>query len=461
MIMGNSSCLSAISGERKRDAICFKNWLDWCLTGLWTWNFNWCFKKFVLQQKKAPWKNQSKRVMWVPVWCIAFPFVGIGSGCQRAPSAAHHSVHISNDHKVHNDYSTQNNSEDHSTHTTNVTNITMQLLPYNAIPYPAAEWEKLFENTCLKTIEKLLGFSLSDPAAALLACLRFQHLNADMPQRQTVRIKEGQMEQYGLDRGNMSNKSTTWLHQELDEGLRKWLCRRRQDFYDVQGSLEQKMNKKPYEHLVAELDKQPSLNSLAEVLMDFMAGEMRQHCQRVLTPVREIRLNAVDPRGGILMLEARMMPPTLFAADVSITHQTWKQSSKTPEKQQAKQLHQAHQLCTTMWMSRMTTACTGITTLTTAITQNTDMTDQPFNAQPQMMNGRSCFRNNASRQSTSAWAADRTKSATWIQVPIEEGLKELLSRRRTDFYAVEDSLQGKINKKPFEHWMEYLDILDS
>ncbi len=79
------------------------------------------------------------------------------------------------------------------------------------------------------------------------------------------------------------------------------------------------------------------------------------------------------------------------------------------------------------------------------------MTDQPFNAQPQMMNGRSCFRNNASRQSTSAWAADRTKSATWIQVPIEEGLKELLSRRRTDFYAVEDSLQGKINKKPFEH----------
>jgi len=56
--------------------------------------------------------------------------------------------------------------------------------------------------------------------------------------------------------------------------------------------------------------------------MDLMAGEMRQHCQRVLTPVREIRLNAVDPRGGILMLEARMMPPTLFAADVSITHQT-------------------------------------------------------------------------------------------------------------------------------------------
>ena len=268
--------------------------------------------------------------------------------------------------------------------------------------------------------------------------------------------------------------------------------------------MERPKQKRTKPHLTScwKMHKQPSLNSLAEVLMDLMAGEMRQHCQRVLTPVREIRLNAVDPRGGILMLEARMMPPTLFAADVSITHQTWKQSSKTPEKQQAKQLHQAHQLCTTMWMSRMTTACTGITTLTTAITQNTDMTDQPFNAQPQMMNGRSCFRNNASRQSTSAWAAacliqltpcwhlwhfststwtchnakmwmikdgdlhlygfaDCTKSATWIQVPIEEGLKELLSRRRTDFYAVEDSLQGKINKKPFEHWMEYLDILDS
>lgn len=59
-------------------------------------------------------------------------------GCKRAPSA----VHISNDHSVHNDYSTQNNSEDHSTHTTNVTNntnITMQLLPYNTLPYPTAE----------------------------------------------------------------------------------------------------------------------------------------------------------------------------------------------------------------------------------------------------------------------------------------------------------------------------------
>ena len=185
-------------------------------------------------------------------------------GCQRAPSAAHHSVHISNDHSIHNDYSTQNNSEDHSTHTTNVINITMQLLPYNAFPYPTAEWEKLFENTCLKTIEKLLGFSLSDPAAALRACLRFQHLNADMPQRQTVRIKEGQMEQYGLDRGNRSNKSATWLHQELDEGSRDLLCRRRQDFHDVQGSLEQKMNKKPYERLVAGLDMLEALTNEGE-----------------------------------------------------------------------------------------------------------------------------------------------------------------------------------------------------
>jgi len=56
--------------------------------------------------------------------------------------------------------------------------------------------------------------------------------------------------------------------------------------------------------------------------MKLLAGEMRQHCQRVVTPAREIRLHAVDPRGGILMLEARMMPPTLFAADVSITHHT-------------------------------------------------------------------------------------------------------------------------------------------
>ena len=184
-------------------------------------------------------------------------------GCKRAPSA----VHISNDHNVHNDYSTQNNSEDHSTHTTNVTNntnITMQLLPYNTLPYPTAEWEMLFENFCLKTIEKSLGCSLSDPAAALLACLRFEHLNADRPRRQTIRIKDGQMEQYGFDRGNKSKKSATWLLQELDKGLRDLMCRRRQDFHDVQGSLEQKMNKKPYERLIAGLDMLEALTNEGE-----------------------------------------------------------------------------------------------------------------------------------------------------------------------------------------------------
>jgi len=29
--------------------------------------------------------------------------------------------------------------------------------------------------------------------------------------------------------------------------------------------------------------------------MELMAGEMRHHCQRVVTPVREIRLHALDP----------------------------------------------------------------------------------------------------------------------------------------------------------------------
>ncbi|DBB06058.1 TPA: hypothetical protein ACH3X3_009628 [Trebouxia sp. C0006] len=37
----------------------------------------------------------------------------------------------------------------------------------------------------------------------------------------------------------------------------------------------------------------------------------------MLTQVREIKMNAVDPRGGILMLQATMVPPTFFAADVS------------------------------------------------------------------------------------------------------------------------------------------------
>ena len=56
--------------------------------------------------------------------------------------------------------------------------------------------------------------------------------------------------------------------------------------------------------------------------------------------------------------------------------------------------------------------------------------------------------------------AHRKKSATCIQVPIEEGLKELLCRRCTDFYAVEASLQGKMSQKPFEHLIECLDILE-
>ena len=50
--------------------------------------------------------------------------------------------------------------------------------------------------------------------------------------------------------------------------------------------------------------------------------------------------------------------------------------------------------------------------------------------------------------------ADRKKSATWIQVQTQEGLMTLLCRRRRDSYAVEDSLQGKMSKKPFEHRME-------
>jgi len=56
--------------------------------------------------------------------------------------------------------------------------------------------------------------------------------------------------------------------------------------------------------------------------------------------------------------------------------------------------------------------------------------------------------------------AHRKKSATWIQVPIEDGLKELLCRRCPDSYAVEASLQGKISQKPFEHLIECLDILE-
>ncbi|DBA93420.1 TPA: hypothetical protein ACH3X1_015752 [Trebouxia sp. C0004] len=93
-----------------------------------------------------------------------------------------HSAHtINHDHSIHNTHNT----------TINNANITIQLQPINC---SNQEWEDLVNKNDIKTIEKRLGCSLSDAADAVLACLKFQHLNADLPQRHNVRIRDGGLE---------------------------------------------------------------------------------------------------------------------------------------------------------------------------------------------------------------------------------------------------------------------------
>ncbi|KAL3134524.1 hypothetical protein ABBQ38_006372 [Trebouxia sp. C0009 RCD-2024] len=124
-------------------------------------------------------------------------------------SVVHQNVQVTNDHSTHisnHDHSTHNTHNTHNT-TINNANITIQLQPINC---PNPDWEDLVNNNCIKTTEKRLGCSLPDAASALLACLKFQHLNADVPQRHNVRITDdGDLEIYCFA-DELRRKNAAW-----------------------------------------------------------------------------------------------------------------------------------------------------------------------------------------------------------------------------------------------------------
>ena len=112
----------------------------------------------------------------------------------------------------------------------------------------------------IKTIEKRLGCSLSDAAAAVLACLKFQHLNADLPQRHNVRTRDGELEIYRFA-DDIRRKNAAWKSVPMDAGLKDLICRRRLDFVDVQASLERKLSNKRWRLLEAGLDDLENLSN--------------------------------------------------------------------------------------------------------------------------------------------------------------------------------------------------------
>ena len=64
-------------------------------------------------------------------------------------------------------------------------------------------------NNTIATIEKRLGCSMSDAAAAVLACLKFQTLNAALPQRHNVRIRDEGLEIYRFA-ADIRRKNAAW-----------------------------------------------------------------------------------------------------------------------------------------------------------------------------------------------------------------------------------------------------------
>lgn len=178
--------------------------------------------------------------------------------CMRSSSSSvvHQNVQVTDDHSTH------TSNHDHSIHNTHSTtinnaNITIQLQPINS---PNPEWEDLVNKNDIKTIEKRLGCSLSDAAAALLACLKFQHLNADLPQRHNVRIRDGDLEIYRFA-DDIRRKNAAWRPVPMDAGLKDLICRRRLDFVDVQASLERKLSSKRWRLLEAGLDDLENLSN--------------------------------------------------------------------------------------------------------------------------------------------------------------------------------------------------------
>lgn len=65
--------------------------------------------------------------------------------------------------------------------------------------------------------QKSEKMSLTDEEVS--ACFRFQHLDVNLPQRQTVRITDGELEQYSFPAYNCQ-RGATWLPVPMDEGLK-------------------------------------------------------------------------------------------------------------------------------------------------------------------------------------------------------------------------------------------------
>ncbi len=105
-----------------------------------------------------------------------------------------------------------------------------------------------------------LSLSLWDADAALLACLKFQHLNAGLPQRHNVRIRDGALEIYRFA-DDIRRKNAAWKPVPMEAGLKDLICRRRLDFVDVQESLEHKLPTKRWKLLEAGLDELENLSN--------------------------------------------------------------------------------------------------------------------------------------------------------------------------------------------------------
>lgn len=161
-------------------------------------------------------------------------------------ASPHHNTHLHTN--THNDLSVHTTHNDHSVHNTiinNIFNITLQ--PFNTTHYNKA-WQDVFEQS-LKTIEKDLACELTDPAGVLLACCKYQHLNTDLPQQNSVRIREGELEMY------CGRRHPKWTQYPMEDGLKDLVCRRRDDIQDVEAKLQAKMSPKRWKQLDDGLDE--------------------------------------------------------------------------------------------------------------------------------------------------------------------------------------------------------------
>lgn len=158
-------------------------------------------------------------------------------------------------------YSTQTSNStvlhDNSVHTQNITNITIASKSHansRLQPYDRAQdssWDNLFANQPLGAIKKLLRCDLTDASQALLACFKFQHLNADAPERHSVAIKDASLWLYAT---NYNNKGRCRWRKADNGDLWDVLCSRRQDFHDIDTFLQAKLTKKSYASLKEGLD---------------------------------------------------------------------------------------------------------------------------------------------------------------------------------------------------------------